>query len=72
MNAGPDVSQAEAADDSPLAIQTGADRLSLHAHVEQNIDLTRLVRKHYCEDWVFTIVLLHETCEIYVLFYVST
>jgi len=59
MNAGPDVSQEEAADDSPLAIQAGADGPSLRAHVEQNVDLARLVRKHYCEDPVFAKILAH-------------
>ena len=50
MNAGPNVSQVETADDLPLAIQVGEDGLSLCAHIEQNVDLTRLVWKHYRED----------------------
>ena len=37
-------------DDSPLAIQAGADGQSLHTHVERQVDLARIVQKHYRED----------------------
>ena len=46
-------------DDSPLAIQAGADGQSLHTHVERQVDLMRIVRKHYHEDPVFAKILVH-------------
>ena len=58
-NTGPDVSQVETADNSPLAIQAGVDGPSLCAHGEQNVDLTHLVQKHYHEDPVFAKILVH-------------
>ena len=46
-------------DDSPLAIRAGADGQSLHTHIEQQVDLTRIVRKHYRKDPVFAKILVH-------------
>ena len=46
-------------DDSPLAIRAGADGQSLRTHVEWQVDLARIVRKHYREDPVFTKILVH-------------
>ena len=46
-------------DDSPLAIQAGAYGQSLHTHVEQQVDLTCIVRKHYRKDPVFAKILVH-------------
>ena len=46
-------------DDSPLAIQAGTDGQSLRTHIERQVDLARIVRKHYREDPVFTKILVH-------------
>ena len=46
-------------DNSPLAIWAGANGQSLHTHVEWQVDLTRIVRKHYREDPVFAKILVH-------------
>ena len=45
--------------DSPLAIQAGADGQSLRTRIEQQVDLMRIVRKHYPEDPIFTKILAH-------------
>ena len=46
-------------DDSPLAIRAGADGQSLCTHVERQVDLTRIVQKHYRNDPVFVKILVH-------------
>ena len=46
-------------DDSPLAMRAGADGQSLHTHIERQVDLTCIVRKHYHEDPVFAKILVH-------------
>ena len=46
-------------DDLPLAIRAGADSQSPCTHVEQQVDLTHIVRKHYHKDPVFTKILVH-------------
>ena len=46
-------------DNSPLAIRAGADGQSLRTHIEQQVDLARIVRKHYREDPVFAKILVH-------------
>src|SRR6266481_1197815 len=40
-----------------LAIESGMDGHSLQTNVERNVDLARIVRKHYHEDTVFVKVL---------------
>jgi len=54
-----DVSPCQLSDDMPLAIESGADGESLCTHIEKDIDLARIVCKHYCEDSVFVKVLSH-------------
>ena len=49
----------ESGDNLPLAIEAGADGQSLCTHVEQQVDLTRVVRRHYHIDPVFTKILVH-------------
>ena len=46
-------------DDSPLAIQAGANGQSLCTHIEQQVDLAHIVQKHYREDPVFAKILTH-------------
>ena len=46
-------------DDLALAIQAGADGQSLHMRVERQVDLARIVRKHYREDPIFVKILAH-------------
>ena len=49
----------ESGDNSPLAIEARVDGQSLHTCVEQQVDLTRVVRRHYCIDPVFVKILMH-------------
>ncbi len=44
-------------DDLLLAIESGMYRHSLRTNVERNVDLARIVRKHYHEDTIFVKVL---------------
>src|SRR6266481_5734978 len=44
-------------DNEPLAFMSGADGKSLHAHVERDVNLARLVQRYYQEDPVFSKVL---------------
>ena len=46
-------------DDLPLAIRAGADGQSLCTHIEWQVDLVHIVRKHYREDPVFAKILVH-------------
>ena len=46
-------------DDSPLAIRAGADGQSLCTHIERQVDLACIVRKHYCKDPIFVKILVH-------------
>ena len=46
-------------DNLPLAIQAGANGQSLCTHVEWQVDLARIVQKHYHEDPVFAKILVH-------------
>ena len=46
-------------DNSPLAIRAGANGQSLHTHVEWQVDLARIVGKHYRKDLVFAKILVH-------------
>src|SRR6266481_4874454 len=46
-----------APDDEPIAFTSGANGQSPRAHVERDINLTRLVRRYYQEDPVFSKVL---------------
>ena len=44
-------------DQLPLAIESGVDGRSLHAHVERNFNLADTIRKHYREDPIFAKIL---------------
>src|SRR6266481_4644437 len=58
MNDGTSDNNSESSNDDPLlAIESGTDGHSLRINVERNVDLARIMRKHYHEDTVFAKVL---------------
>ena len=59
MNEGAASAPIEQSEDKPLAIESGANGPSLHTTVEQDIDLSGIVCKAYCDDLLFAKILSH-------------
>ena len=49
----------ESSDDSPLAIEAGVDGQSLCTRVEQQLDLTCVLQRHYHVDPVLAKIIVH-------------